>query len=94
MQTNGVAVGVAVAVEGVPVAVGSGVAVAHGSVVATMAVGIGVGVAGPGDAAGIGRVAPLEVMLADIAHLDLEAGRVGGCVGEDAPLEGLHEHPG
>lgn len=32
-------------------------------------------------------------MLADVAHLDLPGRRVGGRVGQRAPLEQLHQHP-
>src|SRR5207253_1633075 len=39
-------------------------------------------------------VTPLVVMLADVAHLYLEACRVGRHVGEHAPLVSLHEHVG
>src|SRR5215213_3102791 len=40
----------------------------------------------------LAAVAPLVVVAADVAHLDLPAGRVGRVVGEDAPLERLHQH--
>src|SRR5947209_6676704 len=39
-------------------------------------------------------VAPLVVVLADIAHLHSEAFGVGGHIGEHSPLERLHQHIG
>ncbi len=53
----------------------------------------GRGHGGGGRQHGGAAVAPVEVGAADVAHLDLPAGRVVGRVGEDAALEGLHQHP-
>ena len=38
-------------------------------------------------------VAPAIIMLPDIAHLDLVAGRIAGRIGQNPALEGLHQRP-